>query len=251
MAYPFLAPLYALMTMGSGTVALPARSDPVGVYALVDKVVFEGDAANPRAVQIWGVFSLPGQSGGIARQPAQRGYLYYTVNTSNDRASRAEWADLEAVAGTGTAVGFGARFTNNGRIRPRSEAVANPDVYPLGVGVTKLPSQYTQPREISDQAEHELRGIPDPVTPAEGTAVPAGAAHLAVRNAALAGVQYFFEIKGPGAEIETSAAIAAGAAQTAWTPRMQLRAGTTYTWRVWTVEGSWHSQSASASFKTN
>lgn len=35
-----------------------AASDPAGVYAFVDKVVFEPDQKSPERVQVWGGFAL-------------------------------------------------------------------------------------------------------------------------------------------------------------------------------------------------
>ena len=85
-------------------------SDPVGVYAVIDRVVAEPSAEQPRTIQIWGVFALASGSG-YTYQPAKRGYLYYTVNAKNERATLAEWADLQKIAGTKQAVGFGGRYT--------------------------------------------------------------------------------------------------------------------------------------------
>jgi hypothetical protein len=38
--------------------AVPLASGPIGVYALIDKVVFEPNDTAPDRVQIWGVFVL-------------------------------------------------------------------------------------------------------------------------------------------------------------------------------------------------
>lgn len=251
MFHHLFSPLYTLFALAGPTTPSAPLSDMIGVYALVDRVVIEGDVASPRAIQVWGVFSLADKSGPMAHTPAQRGYLYYSFNASNANATRAEWADLKAVAGTGQTVAFGARYSTNGHVRPAVETPANPDLYPLGVGMNKLPNRYVQPQQIGEQVERELRGVPATVTPAEAARVPAGAVRLVAGNALLANAQYVFEIKGPGTESETSSSIRAGAGQTAWTPRMQLRSGSTYTWKVWTVEGDWRSQPASAGFRTN
>jgi len=226
-------------------------SDLVGVYALIDRVVMEGDSANPRAIQIWGVFSLADRGTYMGHTPARRGYLYYTINATNERATRDEWSDLRSVAGSGQTVAFGGRNVANGKVRPATESPVNPDTYPLALGVNRLPSRYIQPQQISDDVEHELKGVPAPQTPAAGARVAAGAVRLVTRNARLQGVQYAFEITGPNGEAETSSPLPGGSAETSWTPRMQLRAGASYTWRVWTVQGTWHSQSALSTFRTN
>ncbi|MGH7462486.1 MAG: hypothetical protein ACREMA_15875 [Longimicrobiales bacterium] len=119
-------------------VAAPSPvSDPVGIYALIDRVVIEPDAANPRTIQIWGAFSLATGSG-FTYQPAQRGYLYYTVNSRNERATLAEWSDLQKIAGTKEAIGFGGRYTPLGTLRQAKQPAENPDVYPLGFGLVKI-----------------------------------------------------------------------------------------------------------------
>jgi hypothetical protein len=119
-------------------VAAPSpASDPVGVYALIDRVVVTPDANNPSAIQIFGTFALANGSGSVYH-PAQKGYLYYTVNSRNERATQAEWSDLQKIAGTKDAVGFGGRYTPLGTVRSAKQAPEKPDVYPLGFGLVKI-----------------------------------------------------------------------------------------------------------------
>jgi hypothetical protein len=88
-------------------------SGPVGVYAVLEKVVFEPNESNAERVQLWGAFTFV--DGGVAingaKTPPQRGYLYFYLPDSATEAqmkiSRTEWSDLKAVAGTGQAVAFG------------------------------------------------------------------------------------------------------------------------------------------------
>jgi hypothetical protein len=96
-----------------------SASGPVGVFALIENVVFEPNgttAANAERVQVWGAFSW--MAGGInavasptARQyGVERGYLYFALpkgTPAEIQLARNEWADLKSVAGTGQAVGFG------------------------------------------------------------------------------------------------------------------------------------------------
>ena len=133
-----------LFTLASGAVALGA-SDPLGVYAVVTKVVMEPDECAPTKVQIWGAFSYADpRTGGYGA--VQRGYLYCMVpkgatpalDQSNGRISGAEWADLKVLVGSSEVVGFGARRGALGRVRPATEKPDNPDVYPLNVGVVRL-----------------------------------------------------------------------------------------------------------------
>src|SRR5205809_7830359 len=89
-----LTVLVALLGVGAGRAL---ASDPVGIYALVDKVVFEPNETNPERIQIWGGFAIA-EGYGYTYKNAQRGYLYYKVNSDNPTACRNEWADLKAVA---------------------------------------------------------------------------------------------------------------------------------------------------------
>lgn len=99
----------AILLMGANLTA----SGPVGVYALVDKVVLENDGQSPDRIQIWGTFAFVDggiQSASRAAAPV-RGYLYFmvppTASDSLAKTIRAEWADLKAIAGTGQAIAFG------------------------------------------------------------------------------------------------------------------------------------------------
>jgi hypothetical protein len=154
-------------------------SGPVGIYAVVSKVVFEPNDKAAERLQIWGAFTLVDGgtgSGGKTLKP-QRGYLYFVLPSTSENANRREialkeWADFKAIAGTNQAVAFG-RFGYIGAFadelisRPagmppyvlmdgiapnfniaraknpiRSEAAtpASPDPYPLNMGLTKLSS---------------------------------------------------------------------------------------------------------------
>lgn len=127
--------LGAMLTFTAATLS---ASDPVGIYALVDKVIFEPSEAAPQRVQIWGAFALAVEAGGVYTKP-QRGYLYYSVPGGKEEIARKEWADLKSVAGTGTAIAFGARHSMLGKVRPDSEKPGSPDVYNIGgTGVSKI-----------------------------------------------------------------------------------------------------------------
>jgi hypothetical protein len=135
-------------------VALKA-SDPVGVYARIDRVVLEPNAQEPMDVQLWGAFSVAIPRTATGQQPrpddafgtvaygnvygpVQNGYLYYTCPRTQERTCQAEWRDLLSVAGKSEIVGFGARWTPAGRVRAASEKPASPDLYTLNVGVVKI-----------------------------------------------------------------------------------------------------------------
>lgn len=146
-------------------------SGPVGIYAIVEKVVFEPDEANASRIQVWGAFAYSDPASGAVTRTA-RGYMYFALPTQpNPRRpnelemARREWLDLKAVAGSGQAVGFGqwgyvGRFegldplerraqgyvpeqnptghAGSFRVRPASEQPANPMDYWTNAGVVKL-----------------------------------------------------------------------------------------------------------------
>ena len=83
-----------------------AASGPLGIYGIVEKVVFEPSETAPERIQVFGAFAFVDD--GNATE-ATRGYLYFTLpeDKSQQAAARTEWSDLKAVAGTGQAVAFG------------------------------------------------------------------------------------------------------------------------------------------------
>jgi len=120
-------------------------SDPVGVYAIVQKVVFEPNEKAPERIQIWGVFALADTvRGGNSYTRPQHGYLYYSLPKGKESTALKEWADFKAVAGTGQGIAFGGRYSQLGKVRPESEKPASPDSYSPdssyanGIGVTKV-----------------------------------------------------------------------------------------------------------------
>ena len=122
--------------------AVPAlASDPVGVYALVDKVVLEPSDSGAERIQVWGVFAVAKRNNPNDYEPAQRGYLYLSLRPGKEDVCRKEWADLKRVAGTGEAVGFGVRWEGPPRIRATTEKPATPDVYSVNFGMVKLGSR--------------------------------------------------------------------------------------------------------------
>lgn len=113
-------------------------SDFTGLYAVIDKVVFEPSESAPAQVQIWGAFALSDGQKGSNYKPAEKGYLYYTCEQGKESICRKEWADLKSVAGASTGVGFGYRYAPTGRVRKADEKPTSPDVYPIQAGVVKV-----------------------------------------------------------------------------------------------------------------
>jgi hypothetical protein len=134
-------------------VAIPRSfSDPLAVYAVIDRVVLAPDSENPTTIQIFGRFALSERKPGDHYLPTTKGYLLYKLPSGNDRQVRAEWKDLAAAtaekkAGSDnvTLIGFGSKYARNGagRVRCATEAASNPDEYPFegSLGVARIGTQ--------------------------------------------------------------------------------------------------------------
>src|SRR4030095_6131317 len=77
----------------AGLIVLPfvanlTASGPMGVYAIVDKVVFEPSESAPERVQVWGAFTFVDTSSG-GNLPSTRGYMYFRLPASNEGGSAA------------------------------------------------------------------------------------------------------------------------------------------------------------------
>jgi hypothetical protein len=172
------------MRMRAVTVAMSAlllgvsvswASGPVGIYGIVEKVVFEPDETDAERIQVWGAFAYVDggpSGGGFALSEPARGYLYFMlppteVRTVNRTNIRREWNDIKSIAGTGQAIGFGrwgyiGRFNalrpadapgnvpyilavserGNSRaaltVRSGATPPANPAIYQTDAGIVKL-----------------------------------------------------------------------------------------------------------------
>lgn len=141
-----LLSVVALFIGASSAVA----SDPVGIYAFIDKVVLEPSEGQPERIQVWGGFALA-EGYGYTYAPPKRGYLYYTIKPGDEETSRKEWTDLKSLAGTEQFVAFGMRHKPKGTIRAADAKPDKPDVYPIGFGLTKVKRHDYEP--IKDLAK--------------------------------------------------------------------------------------------------
>ena len=132
-------------------------SDPVGVYAIIDRVVLEPDSVSPERIQIWGAFIVQHAPG---RYQSARGYLYYEANPTNRRATFIEWSDLRTLAGSNKVIGFGGRYGGNGRIREEKDRVGEPDVYPIGTGIYRDPPIWQMTERLREI--HSAPRVPPP-----------------------------------------------------------------------------------------
>jgi hypothetical protein len=137
----FIGQVFLVLTLYAITVH---ASDPMALYTRVDKVVVEPARGAPQTIQIFGVFALakPGDRNDYLA-PA-RGYLYFTVK-DNLIAARAEWADLQRLAGTGQIVSLGSRYELKPRLRPLDEKPANPDPYVASIGLVRSRDDSSNP----------------------------------------------------------------------------------------------------------
>ena len=238
--------LCASVAVSLGLCAAVRASDPVGIYAVVDRVVLEPNAESPERIQVWGVFALADKTTRLY-EPAARGYLYFALPEKKADVAKKEWADLQKLAGDGDCIGMGGRYDAKAKIRRADEKPASPDPYPVGFGLTKMRGGETDYEPVRG-----VRTVPAPVGPLEGEEVKAGAITLLARNVpdkGLKGVKYVFELKNESGEKETSKELAAGEKETKWSPAMGVKPGTKYTWRVWVVGEKWKGVAAEASFK--
>lgn len=135
------------LTLMLACAAAPATlraSDPIGVYAVVDRVQVTTGGGGEAVAQVWGSFVLavnpevrpyPASEG---YGKAATGYLLFRCPADKRATCAAEWNDLTSVAGKKEIVGFGRRWEAAPRVRPNTEAPSAPDTYAINVGVAKL-----------------------------------------------------------------------------------------------------------------
>jgi hypothetical protein len=131
----FVTVCFGVLILGGAAATLLA-SDPVAVYARVDRVVLAPNAEAPKTIQIFGAFSIAVPSNPNDYQPPASGYLYFTID-KDEQLARREWADLKQIAGTKQIVAFGSRFRLKPRLRAAAEAPDSPDPY-AATGLTKI-----------------------------------------------------------------------------------------------------------------
>ena len=99
--------------LAMSTTIVTAKRSTIGIYAIVDKVVFEPDEESPERIRIWGVFVVPVPISSGQYKTPQRGYLYFRLASGMERAAKQDWADLRTVAGTGQGIGFAQYWVAN------------------------------------------------------------------------------------------------------------------------------------------
>jgi len=121
-------------------------SDPAGVYAQLEDTAATGPVDGQPTIQLFGVFALavnpdPGRAPGSYTEP-QEGYLYLRCPAGKEDVCEAEWADLVEAVGSASCAAFGDRYLThpepNARVRAYDEPLADPDAYPIGMGVMMI-----------------------------------------------------------------------------------------------------------------
>jgi hypothetical protein len=152
-----LSGLVAVAAIGASMTGRVSASDPIGVYAIVDKAVVEPATGTPERIQIWGAFAMAQPDDPDQYGAARRGYLYFSCPKGQEQVCRSEWSDVQSVAGKGTGIGLGARRANNGRIRSLDEKPASPDTYPIHMGVVRVTGRGGQ-TEVVNRLKAAPRG---------------------------------------------------------------------------------------------
>src|SRR5436309_7536857 len=122
-----------------------------------------------------------------------------------------------------------------------------PDVYPVAMGLWRIKTE-----NVNYPPIRALLALPAQSSPADGSLIESGKITLtakSVRDMQHKEAKYLFELQNGAGEKETSPPIAAGDKQAQWSPRMEVKPGEKYTWRVWAVDGNWKGPIAAADFK--
>jgi hypothetical protein len=219
-------------------------TQPVGIYGVIERVVFEPATGEPNRIQVWGAFSIVKDRSTNAFHDPARGCLYFRPKSGDEATVRKEWNDLKAMAATGKVVAFGNRFEQKITLRKEGEKLDEPDVYTSAIGV----------REISKDNEYppirKLVKLVSQTSPIDGEEVEPGKVTLHAKGQGgkeHPSAKVRFEIEETGGAKEASEPIAQSGKETSWTPKMELQAGKKYAWRVWAVDGDWTGPSTRSS----
>jgi len=111
-----------------------------------------------------------------------RGYLYYSLDGQKDAAARAEWADMQKIAGTGQIVAFGSRYKQFGTIRRGAGPTVGREVdqKELARLIQQLDDQDQAKRDLASEELKRLGSAAEPkLREAEGKASAEAKARIA------------------------------------------------------------------------
>ncbi len=233
----------AALVLTAVAAALPSRptvSDPVGVYATIDKVLLLPNAEAPVEAEIHGAFCFARGAGDYYTAPA-RGYVLFRAG-SKPGEEVLQWRELLALAGSKQVIGFSSRYEQGLLLRATLPGEARPAAvtFPLGYGLQRVEGvDYGPARELA-LLPRALAPLADsaPKVKARNTR-PAHKVTFTVENctADQSGLHYLFEVETASGDLLASAAIKPGDKTTSWTTEMALLAGDKITWRARVLGG--------------
>jgi hypothetical protein len=225
-------------------VPLVVASDPVGVYAVIERVEFEPNSAQPERVRLYGWFAMSDVTSREYKQP-QHGWLCYSLPAEQQDLCRREWKDMEDVAGSGKCVAFGVRRRELGKVAEKKEGLT-PVPYTVAAGLFAVRAD-TEYEVIRD-----LVTIPLAAAPVQGSLeVPGRISLKAVspRGKSHPHSKLVFDLVDLATGTrETSQPIPAEEKETTWSPEMLLKPGQRYSWHAEAIDGDWKSRSAETEF---
>lgn len=226
-------------------VPLAGASDPVGVYAVLERVEFEPNAAQPERVRLFGWFALSDVSSREYKEP-QHGWLCYSLPADKKDLCRREWKDMEDVAGSGKCLAFGIRRRELGKVAESKDKLS-PVEYTVAGGLFAIRSD-TEYEVIKNLVTIPLAG-----SPAQDSLEAPGQITLKAinpRGKAHPHCKLVFDlVELSSGTREKSKPIAAEENQTSWSPTMRLKPGERYSWQVEAIDGDWKSRSAETEFQ--
>lgn len=235
---PSLAVLCPLFATTLATTEAPATrrslSDPVGVYALVDRVELLPNAEAPTTAKIYGAFAIGVGYGDYYTTPAH-GYLWFGPDDKPDECVK-QWRELESLAGNKQPVGFSSRHgQENVRLWRAGDPDARPGKYSTWMGLHKLEG-------IDYGPARELRLLPTPLSPVASAAPKATPSPRRVARKLTFTVTnclhqqddlgYLFSVETSAGEAVASALLTPGDTTTSWTTEVALLPGDQVTWRA-------------------
>lgn len=234
-----VATMVAVLPVPSGPAA-PLPSDPVGVFAVLDKVVLKPNAEQPTECELHGAFAVAeGRNGEYYRSP-QRGVLRFKPGAKPDEAAR-QWRELQQKAGSGEVIAFSSRWEQFAEDTAPLLVVGADDpappaaTYGSAMGLQKVSRDgYGPIKALALLPRCEPVGE---VAVSGEARWPARQLTLTCRNCAATdpGLAYVFEVQTSDGERFASGAIAPGKDTTSWTTFLALQPGEKVTWSVHVV----------------
>jgi hypothetical protein len=213
----------------------PLPSEPIGVFAILDKVVMKPNAEQPTEVELQGAFAVAEGSRGDYYRAPRRGSLRFSAGKKPEEAV-AQWRELQKHAGSGVCVALSTRYEQHAaqsplRVTPPGEPTAPPVPFGPGMGVTVMQNVHYGPvREL----ELLPRCLETKLAAPGRTEWPYQKVELACENciAKDKDLSYVFEVETSDGERFASGLVPAGEGKTTWTTGLALQAGEKVTWSV-------------------